>query len=203
QTMVLICTVCSKTDPLNGQFCVFCGGRTISGTAPVPITPAMNFGNVSQVSLLTGQTTQPEFRNMSEELPRVPAASSKTNKSSGPAVVIWVILALLLGAGSALAAVLCMKDDVQKSALHTFWPAEGILVFSSAKNADVKISDSKEKSIIFGKTSASGTLYMPSMEAGSYELSITDENGKVATQEFNVNVGESHVIGYPHRLELK
>ncbi len=203
QTMVLICTVCSKTDPLNGQFCVFCGGRTISGTAPVPIVPAMNFGNVSQASLLTGQTVQPEFKNMSEELPRVPVAPRKSNKSAGPALIIWVLLAILLGAASGAGTVLCMKDDVQKSALHSFWPGEGILVFSSAKNADVKIADNKQKSIIFGKTSSSGTLYMPSMDAGAYELSISDESGKAATHAFNVNVGENHVIGYPHRLELK
>ncbi len=202
QMMVLICTVCNKTDPLNGQFCVFCAGRTIAGSAATQMPAHMNFGT-SQASL-TSQTVQPDLRNLSEELARTPISSqNKAQKPGNSNFVLWVILAVILGSSAGLGTVYMIKEDVQKGSLASSWPNEGLLVFSSAQNANARIEDSKQKTLIFGKTSSKGTLYIPDIEAGTYQLKLSDGNSKETTQDINVSQGAQSIVGYPSRLEIK
>lgn len=194
--MVLVCTVCNKTDPLNGQFCVYCGGRTVPGPAPFS-APAFSGVQSQQASVPSGQYDIPRSSSEQHQIAIAPKP-----KASSPSPLIGIVLGLLLGGALAAGAVYFMREDIQAAAAKTQWPHEGLLVYSNAKNCDLTISDSKRKTFIFGRTSASGTLHFPSLAPGGYKLSIADKHGQ-AEEEFTVNQGDHNIIGYPKRLELK
>ncbi len=212
QSMVLLCTVCNKTDPLNGQFCVHCGGKTVAAPAAQNASNPAAYTAASQ-TLSSGthpayQTqssgTHPayESKNISEEYSRTfPQASRGGASIGGP---IAIVLAVILGAGAAFSAVYLMKSDLQREALNSHWPKEGVLVLSSVPNADLKIEDIKHKSLFFGRTSKKGTLHLSSISPGAYKLELADNSGKKLEKEFNVNAeSEANLIGYPQRLEVK
>lgn len=197
QPMVLVCTVCSKTDPLNGQFCVFCGGKTVAGPAP----RAQNYptGPVP----MTGPAIKPEYSHLSIEVPRVATSHShKKSQGNGLAVLIAVLIAMLLGAGAGFAALTPVRDSVEQQALQRWWPADSLLVYSTVPNGKVRLEDIKHKNIILGSTSPDGTFVITNLTAGAYTLSLSDGKGKELTHDFRINTGEPLILGYPQRLKL-
>lgn len=238
QMMVLVCTLCSKSDPLNGQFCVYCGGRTIA--APLPYQgssgqnfaavsgnqafgassqafgpSSQNFGTSSQAfgtssqnfgaSQNFGPTSQqsaappPDIRH-SEEYVR---NASPQARSTGFPVIAAVLLAIILGAGAGAAGVYFAKSEVEKTALKSLWPSEGLLIFSNAPDAKLSVADKNSKSFVFGRLSSKGTLQLPTITPGDYKLTISDENDKEVSSEFSSSQGSANVLGYPSRLEIK
>ena len=239
QMMVLVCTLCSKSDPLNGQFCVYCGGRTIA--APLPYQgssgqnfaavsgsqafgassqafgpSSQNFGTSSQAFGPSSQNFGPSSQNFgptsqqtavsapdirhSEEYVR---NASPQAKSSGFPVIAAVLLAIIFGAGAGVGAVYFAKSEVEKSALKSLWPAEGLLIFSNAPDAKLSVADKNSKSFVFGRLSSKGTLQLPTITPGDYKLTISDENDKEVNSEFSSIQGSANVLGYPSRLEIK
>lgn len=219
QLMVLVCTLCSKSDPLNGQFCVYCGGRTVA--APLPyqtssgqnfpvISPGQNFGPSSQnfgpSSQNFGPTSQqnsvhtPDMRH-SEEYAR--NSNAHGAKPAGMNVFMAVVLALIFGAAVGFGGVYLLKSEVEKTALKSLWPTEGLLILSKNPDAKVTVADKNSKSFVFGRLSPKGTLQLPTITPGDYNLTVSDENGKEISSEFSSNQGSANVLGYPSRLEIK
>ena len=220
QLMVLVCTACNKTDPLNAQFCVYCGGRCIP--SPLAMQPGRqsfssipSFSSTSVPAYPSG--TMPGYQSGSQ-IPSHPpqpvqdTALSQEFVRSAPQVgpgsgrglgILAIILALILGAGGSIGVIYYMKEDVQKSALSSSWPSEGLLILSNVPNGEFRIDDSKKKAIIFGRLSPRGNLHLPSISQGAYTLTISDGNGKEYKSEVSVNQGGSNVIGYPKRIDVK
>lgn len=209
QNMVLLCTVCKKTDPLNGQFCVYCGGRT--APAPAPVGSNANFG-ASSLSFTGAQSlavnippnspsVQYESQRMSGEQTHIQGSTSSKPKPASPALAI--VLGVLLGVAAAAAGVYLMSDEVQAAALKSQWPKQGLLLYSRANNGDLTIVDNGHKFLILGKTSTDGTIQYPELASGSYKLLLADKDGKRLEEGLTVKDGEANIIGYPNRLEPK
>lgn len=192
QTMALICSLCGKTDPLNGPFCVFCGGKTVAGaparpvytTAPVPISN--------------------DYSNLSMEVQRsgTHVSLQKKNQSSGAVAVVAVILAILIGVAGGFLTVYQLKDSVEQQALQHDWPLDSLLVYSDAPNSKVMLQDVKHKSLILGTTSKDGTFVVSNLEPGAYKIKLSDGKGKEITQDFRISTGEPLVLGHPQRLSF-
>lgn len=198
QSIALFCTVCHKSDPLNGQFCVYCGGRTVPGPSPVGTgqVPFMPSSSQSTVS-----TPLVDYRNTGEEIRQSPAVTLPARKSGMGflSLVLSGILGLALGFG----AVFYMKGELEKSVLSSFWPDEGALVLSNLPSADLKIEDVKKKVIIFGRTSSKGSLHVANLSPGEFVMSLSDKSPAGFKQTFGVNAGECSVIGYPQKVGVK
>lgn len=198
QPLVYICTVCNKADPLNGQFCVYCGARTVQAQA-VAAMPAFSAGSSQSIPALSSSS---ESRNLSEEIVR--GISKQSSQEQAGVGVLGIILGVVLGTAMALGLVFLKKDDVQKNALETYWPKHGLLVYASSPNADVKLFDANEQFLVFGKSSlAHGTFVLPSVRAGNHLLKVSDDKGKESSQDLVLKSDERNIIGYPNRLELK
>lgn len=194
--MVLLCTVCNKTDALNGVFCVFCGGKTVAGPAPrvaaYPTAP-IPINNMPS-----------EFSHLSMEVSRVPNMnqSHKKAQSSGVGMIIAVAFAMFLGAAAGFGGLTQVKDAVEQQALQRWWPADSLLVYSTVPNGKVRLEDIKHKNIILGSTSSDGTFVISNLQAGAYTLNLSDSKGKELTHDFRINTGEPLILGYPQRLKL-
>ena len=197
QAMVLVCTVCNKSDPLNGQFCVFCGGKTVAGPAPRSIPPFAG-GPISG-------GLSADYHRLSMEVPRTtaPATLSKKGGGSGSAIAI-ILLAAVIGAALGGGTVYLKRESLIDNVLHSWWPAESILVYTDVPQGKIRIEDIKHKNLILGSTSADGTFVYPNLQAGAYSLQLSDASGKQQiTQEFRINTGEPLVLGYPQRLKFQ
>lgn len=194
--MVLVCTVCNKTDPLNGQFCVFCGGKTIAGTAPRPV------GNFATGPMPMQANLSADYNRLSMEVPRTVPTSSNSAKA-GSVGIMATLFGLILGALAGAGLIYYMKDSVQQSTLHNLWPPEGLLVYTNHPNASVRLEDIKHKTFVFGSTSNLGTFVCNSLPAGGYKFELSDASGKNLVHSFRMNTGEPVVIGYPERLKFK
>lgn len=221
QLSILVCTVCNKTDPLQGQFCVFCGQKTISSPLAFQ-NPAQSFSSMPAYSSVASmpaysqsgmpgynsgaqipamsQQTMPDPRHSEEFVRNVPPPPAPPKAGSA---ILGIVLAVILGAGASAGAVYYMKDDVEKAALSSSWPSDGVLILSNAPNADLRIDDAERNTLIVGRLSPHGNLHLPSISPGAYFLTLSDSSGKRYKQEFNVNPGGSNVIGYPTRIDLK
>jgi hypothetical protein len=155
----------------------------------------------------SSNTVQSKIPSSQYEMPRTSSGeghvliTAKARKSA-PSALLGVLLGVILGAGLAAGSVYYLRDQVQTSAIQAQWPHSGILIYSNAKNGDLTIADSNKKSLLFGRTSANGTLQIPEFSAGTYKLLITDKDKRVE-QDFKVDEGVRNIIGYPARLELK
>lgn len=216
---VLVCTVCNKTDPLNGQFCVYCGGRTVpappsppgqqinSSQTPLPLSASSNYPPMPQAGRISG--TQDSRYLLSEEivrsLPVKPTSAAGANRA-----VLLLILCVILGATAAGMACFATKDIIINSALRSSgvsegflpWPKDGLLLFTAVPNAFVTIENAKKDSLVLGKTSADGSLYIHSLAAGDCLLTLSDNNGKSMGMKFSVNSAELNLLGYKKRLRL-
>ena len=192
-SLVLVCTICKKNDPLNGQFCVYCGGRTAAGPAPIPaFTSASALPATHLPATETGHISQEVVRPLAAKAPKG-AGSTK------PAL----FAALLAGTVIALSCTYQFRQEIEKLALKSCWPTAGVLVFSSSANTDFSVQDAKRQSLILGRTSPDGSSYIPTVSPGSYTLTLSESNGKNLSKDFTVRANETNVIGYPNRLELK
>jgi hypothetical protein len=196
--MVLVCTVCNKSDPLNGVFCVFCGGKTVAGPAPRIQNYATGHTPMSTPAI------SPEYSHLSMEVPRVSTTQThKKSQGSGVFTLVAIIVAMLLGAGAGFAGLIGVRDQVEQQALQKWWPADSLLVYSSVPNGKVRLEDIKHKNIILGSTSTDGTFVMTNLQAGAYTLNLSDGKGKELTHDFRINTGEPLILGYPERLKLR
>ncbi len=203
QVSVLICTVCQKTDPLNAQFCVFCGGQTSAVQSPLSqIDSSANLSGVGQ------PISAGDFR-ASRKLEAQYAGSGSgafahaKGKSGRAGAVLTLLLAILMGLAAGLALTYYFRDKIEEFVLYSYFPDEGALIFSKSADADVEIRDVKKKTIAFGRTSKSGTLHVLNLTPGSYTLKLNSSDGKTASSHFSVNASDGNLVGYPKKLELK
>lgn len=199
QAIALFCTVCHKSDPLNGQYCVYCGGRTVPGPSPlstgqVPFMPGNSQAAASAPLVV-------EYRNTGEELRQSQSLSLQARQSGSGALSLFIsgVLGLAVGFG----AVFYMKGELEKSVLSELWPDEGVLLLSKLPSADVLIEDVKKKTFIFGRTSLKGTLHVSSLSPGEFVMRLSDGSPDGLNQKFSVNAGECSKIGYPERVGSK
>lgn len=193
--MVLLCTVCNKTDPLNGQFCVFCGGKTVAGPAP----RIQNY----QTAPMPTPVMSPEFSHLSMEVPRVNTKpSNKKSQGGGAGAIVALLLAMIIGAAAGFGGIMPVRDAIEQQALQRWWPADALLVYSTVPNGKVRLEDIKHKNLIFGSTSPDGTFVLNNLQSGAYTLNLSDGKGKELTQDFRISTGEPLILGYPQRLKL-
>jgi hypothetical protein len=194
--IVLVCSVCNKTDPLNGQFCVYCGGRTAPGPAP-----AANATFAGSASMSGGYTGQADSYRPSQEVVRVQPLAPPAGGGGGG--LLAVVMAVVLGVAISLAATYLTRTEINKMSLRSFCPHEGVLLYSNCPNASISLQDSRKKSLIFARTSADGSAHLSNVFPGAYMLNLTDASGKSQSKELSVRDDEASIIGYPIRLELK
>lgn len=87
----LICSICHRTDPLHGQYCVFCGGRTTShaqvdSSSHIPAMVPMRADNRGGSQNLSGEY---QFAHSN--------AAVRKNSSSGGGGIVAMIVAIVLG----------------------------------------------------------------------------------------------------------
>jgi len=201
--MVLFCPLCKKTDPLNGQFCVYCAGRTVPMVdppqelaAPPPSAPsAPTFAApVSANATLVSNIMENQAR--SEDNVRITAQQPKVANNK-----LAVLLSVILGAAFSSSLVFFAQANIEKASLVSLWPSEGVLILSSEPNADVKLENTKKDTLILAKTAADGSLQIQNISPGQYLLSLSSKN-KSLGKLFSVKPGEASIIGYPIRLKM-
>jgi hypothetical protein len=204
--MVLFCPLCKKTDPLNGQFCVYCAGRTVPMVDPQalaapsvrptqPSAPSPSYASSSTAdSVLVNNAIENAPR--SEEIVRITAQQPRVANNN-----LSVALSVLLGAVFAGSLVFFARTTIEKTSLAGMWPSEGVLILSSEPNADVKLESTRKDTLILGKTSADGSVQIQNISPGQYLLSLSNKS-KSFGKMFSHKAGEASIIGYPVRLKI-
>lgn len=194
----LICSVCHRTDPLQGQYCVFCGGRTtthpqIDSSSHIP---AVAPGRVP--SLDRGQQNPSgEF-----QFPNSNTAARKGSTSGGGivAAILAILVGIGLGGGTGFGAVYAFRGSLEPSMLEKQWPGDGLVVYTALPGTNVMVENHDEKSLYAGITGKTGALAIDSIHPGSYRVSVLDGTRSVR-KNVVVNSGSVAVVGYPEPVK--
>ncbi len=190
----LVCTVCHRTDPLHGQYCVFCGGRTAStgGTDSSQLN--------SRSHLMTDRppmTSSGEFpyAHVVHQSRQSPAGSSKMG------TILVTMLAAVLGSALGFGSLFLLKGMVEPKIQERLRTGDGLLLYTSLPGSSVMLENYDEKSLYAGITGKNGGLTIDSILPGSYRISVTDSGGHVVRKNTAVASGQLTTLGYPDPLK--
>lgn len=194
----LICSICHRTDPLHGQYCVFCGGRTTShaqvdSSSHIPAMVPMRADNRGGSQNLSGEY---QFAHSN--------AAVRKNSSSGGggivAMIVAIVLGIVLGGGTGFGAVYAFKGSLEPSILEKQWTGDGLVVYTALPGTNVMVENHDEKSLYAGIAGKTGALAIDSIHPGSYRVSVLDGSRSVR-KNVVVNDGSVAVVGYPEPLK--
>lgn len=199
---VLVCTVCQRTDPLHGQYCVFCAGRTIpAGGEP---TQLPSTGRSQSVSMPHAVTDRPP-QTASGEFPYAHVVHAKPRPGSTGTNVAGTIMisvvALLIGGAAGFGGIYFAKGQLESKLAERIWPAgETLLLFTKLPNANVLIEQYDDRSLYAGVMGNTGSLMIDNIAPGSYRVQVVDGLKKV-NKDIAVAAGKPTTLGYPTPLQ--
>jgi hypothetical protein len=193
----LVCTICHRSDPLHGQYCVFCGGRTTTHAQQVDSSSRLPAATHSRMPAMERSSNQ----HPSGEFPSVHGNNvSHPRKGASGGGVVGIVLAILLGGilggGAGFGAVFAFKGSLEPGILEKQWPGDGLVVYTAVPGSNVMVENHDEKSIFTGMTGKTGSLAIDSIAAGSYRVSLLD-GSRAVRKNVVVNSGSVAVVGYP------
>jgi hypothetical protein len=190
--LAVTCLNCGRTDPLNKEFCIYCGAK--AATAAV-LRASPNTSGVRMQSEINAleqdirlQTAEPHHKPPSTILPGI----------------LGIVGGLVLGAGLALPAKYFLEPKVVEGA----WPTSGLVIYADKpaqvllQSADEKIFRTAMTSPIKAKAKGLSSFAMGDLRPGKYEVTITSHDGKAHKEPVAVEPGHPTVVGYPDELHL-
>lgn len=190
QPLTVTCLNCGRSDPLNKEFCIYCGAKAAT-SAVLRANP-----NTSGVRL------QSQINALEEDI-RVQTAEPH-HKPPSPVLpsILGVVGGLVLGAALAFPAKSLLEPKVVSGA----WPSSGLVIYADKparvliKSEDEKIFRTALTSPVKGKGLSS--FAMSDLHPGKYEVTITSHGGKPHKENVAIEPGHPTVVGYPNELQL-
>lgn len=193
----LVCSVCHRSDPLHGQYCVFCGGRTVSAVEQPAIPQGLVTTRPSQMlntSPVSGSGEFPYTHVVQHSKPQ-----SKSGSGSMAGTLVAAVLATVVGGGLGFGGMFLAKDALEPSLVQKLWPGEGLLLYTTVPDATVLVENFDQKSLYAGIASKNGTFTIASMPPGSYQAQVLD-GSRAYKRRVVVENGKAAVIGYPSKV---
>lgn len=199
---VLVCTVCQRTDPLHGQYCVFCAGRTIPAGGEPTQLPSTGRQSVSMSHAVTDRPPP----TASGEFPYAHVVHAKPRKSGKtgtnvPGTILVSILALLIGGAVGFGGIYLAKGQLEQKIADRVWPqGEYLLLFTKLPFANVLVEQHDHQSLYVGMTGKTGSLIIDRIAPGPYEVTIADGLKRII-KNVAVVAGKPTSLGYPEPVK--
>lgn len=191
QLMTVTCLSCGRSDPLNKEFCIYCGAK--AATSAVRQAAGLNTSGVRIQTAIN--SLESDIRQSSAEVPAKPPNMVLPG-------ILGAVLGLALGGGVAFAA----HPTLQAQMLQKQW-SPGALVVYANKSAQVFVKSADEKNFLAAASAAVNgnglsSISIDDLPAGDYEVTITGQGGKPLNQKVTIESGKPTVLGYPNELQL-
>lgn len=188
ETAALLCGSCGRTDLLNAQFCVFCGGKIIANVA------------VSRGDAGAGRAAPPSAGMAPLFIPDKKSSSSLSHNSTSVLILVAVIV---FGSVSGFSLTRLFAQQITSNlARQKIWPTSGMVMYVDKANTPFILHDEQQKQFVIGLIGAAGSLSLQSIDPGTYYLSFGKESLADNRQPLEVKAGEVSVLGFPSRLMI-
>lgn len=188
--VTVTCLSCGRSDPLNKEFCIYCGAKAATSAVRQAAQP-----NTSGVRIQTAiSSLESDIRHTHNEPAKPPNMVLPG--------ILGAMLGLALGGGVAFA----VHPALEAQILQKQWNP-GALVIYANKAAQILIKSADEKNFLAAATAApngSGlsSISIDDLPAGNYEVTITGQGGKPLNEKVTIESGKPTVLGYPSELQL-
>lgn len=186
QQMSVTCLACGRSDPLNKEFCIYCGQKAATTAVNLPGSNTSGVSMQTQINAL-----EQDIRHSTPEPP----------PGKHPIPILPGLLGVLGGlvVGSLLA--IPAKQLLEAKIVHGQWPTSGLVIYAD-KQAQVFIKSADDKVFTAAATAPNGSLAIDDLQPGKYDVTITAHDGKSKHEKVSIEPGHPAVLGYPQKLHL-
>ncbi len=197
------CVRCGQTDELNQNFCIFCSGKIV---VPGDAQPESNaYKKFSwELEQIDGSKVAEKIaaKSKSKSVPSVKMKRPKPKGRSRSLVLIVSFSVLGIVSGASLALVIGQAGLQSTVLSHTSWQNKALIVYTTAKDADILLEDSNQMVYTLTQAGDDGSMSLAGLPKGKYTITISKPDYQSLTRKFDVRGDVPTVLGFGRRWEL-